>query len=65
MLTSFVAAFPIDAPRYVLMVLLDEPQPSSQRQEVSGGTVAVPIATRMVRRIHQLREKHHAHHEAF
>ena len=64
-LASFVAAFPIDAPRYVLMVLLDEPQPSSQREEVSGGTVAVPIATRMVRRIHQLKEKHHAHHEAF
>ena len=62
-LTSFVAAFPIDAPRYVLMVLLDEPQPSSQRQEVSGGTVAVPIATRMVRRM--IKEKHHAHHEAF
>ena len=63
MLTSFVAAFPIDAPRYVLMVLVDEPQFSSQREKMSGGTVAAPIATRMIRRI--IKEKHHAHHEAF
>ena len=65
MITSFVAAFPIDAPRYVLMVLLDEPQSSQRQKKVSGGTVAAPIATRMMRRIHQLKEKHHAHHEAF
>jgi cell division protein FtsI (penicillin-binding protein 3) len=52
LLTSFLATFPADAPEYVVLVMLDEPQ----RVEASGnqataGTNAAPTASKIIERI--------------
>jgi cell division protein FtsI (penicillin-binding protein 3) len=52
LLTSFLATFPTDAPEYVVLVMLDEPQ----RVEASGnqataGTNAAPTASKIIERI--------------
>ncbi|RVT97464.1 penicillin-binding protein 2 [Rhodovarius crocodyli] len=50
--TSFVAAFPINEPRYVLYVMLDEPR---ARAETAGyataGWIMTPVARRVVERV--------------
>lgn len=50
-ISSFVGAFPIDAPRYVVLVMVDEPQ---GRRETfgyaTGGWVAAPAIKRIVER---------------
>ncbi|WND01588.1 penicillin-binding protein 2 [Temperatibacter marinus] len=45
--SSFVAAFPIDDPKYVVFVLLDEPKGYLN----SGGMAAAPVVQHVVRRI--------------
>jgi cell division protein FtsI (penicillin-binding protein 3) len=51
-LNSFAGAFPMDAPRYVLLVMLDEPQavPGTYGFATSGWN-AVPTASKIIARI--------------
>ncbi|HJO71808.1 MAG: penicillin-binding protein 2 [Rhodospirillales bacterium] len=52
LISSFVGAFPMDAPRYVVLCLLDEPKgQESTRGYATGGWVAAPVVRRLVRRI--------------
>lgn len=52
LMTSFVSAFPMDAPEYLLLVILDEPQGT---EETSGyataGMNAAPVTARVISRI--------------
>ena len=52
LLTSFLAAFPTDAPEYVVLVMLDEPQrvPESSNQ-ATAGVNAAPTVGKIVARI--------------
>ncbi len=50
LISSFVGAFPMEAPRYVVLVLLDEPKGDKGRS-ATGGRVAAPVVARMVRRM--------------
>ncbi len=51
-ITTFAAMFPYHAPRYVLVVTLDEPvETSSDKPRRTAGWTAVPIAAEMIRRI--------------
>ncbi|MEW5964271.1 MAG: penicillin-binding protein 2 [Pseudomonadota bacterium] len=50
-LSSFLAAFPIDAPRYLTLVLLFEPKPAPETGGVTGGLTAAPVTSRVVSRI--------------
>ena len=50
-IASFLAAFPISQPRYVLLVTLHEPRPSEEtRGRVTAGLNAAPLAARIIRR---------------
>jgi cell division protein FtsI (penicillin-binding protein 3) len=51
-LTSFLAAFPTDAPEYLLLVMLDEPQRVAESDnQQTAGVNAAPTAGRIVERI--------------
>lgn len=50
-LSSFLAAFPIDAPRYLTLVLIFEPKPTAEAGGVTGGLTAAPVTGRLVSRI--------------
>jgi cell division protein FtsI (penicillin-binding protein 3) len=52
LLTSFLAAFPTDAPEYLVLVMLDEPQrvPASDNQ-ATAGLNAAPTVGKIVERI--------------
>jgi cell division protein FtsI (penicillin-binding protein 3) len=51
-LTTFVGAFPMDDPKYVLLVLLDEPQATPDTYGfATAGWNAVPTAGKIVQRI--------------
>lgn len=53
--SSFAAVFPtdgpIDAPRYFVLVLLDEPHPDKTGADPTGGIVAAPAAGHIIERI--------------
>ena len=52
LLTSFIAVFPIDKPRYVLMTLFDEPQPlPGTHGYATAGWNAAPVAGNVVKRL--------------
>jgi cell division protein FtsI (penicillin-binding protein 3) len=52
LLCSFVAAFPINNPRYIVFVALDEPQGTERTFNFSGaGWTAAPTTSRVVSRI--------------
>ncbi len=52
LVSSFVAAFPIDAPRYVLLVMLDEPKGNKDTHfYATAGWTAAPVVGRMVKRM--------------
>lgn len=52
LLSSFVGAFPIQAPRYVVFAMLDEPSGNHRtRGYATGGMVAAPIVSNIVSRM--------------
>ncbi len=52
LLSSFVAAFPIDAPRYVVFAMLDEPHGTKATLNyATGGWTAAPIVGRVIARL--------------
>ncbi|MBI1205689.1 MAG: penicillin-binding protein 2 [Azospirillum sp.] len=51
-LSSFIGAFPMNAPRYIVFVMVDEPKPSAATHGyATGGWVAAPAVGRLVRQI--------------
>lgn len=51
-ISSFVGAFPMDAPRYVVLVMLDDPKGNrSTYNYATGGWVAAPVVGRLVGRM--------------
>ena len=52
LLTSFLAAFPTDAPEYVVLVMLDEPQRVAESSnQATAGVNAAPTAGKIIARI--------------
>lgn len=47
-ISSFVAAFPMSAPRYVVLVMIDEPKATAEAPEPTGGAVAAPVVREVV-----------------
>ncbi|MGD1879385.1 MAG: peptidoglycan D,D-transpeptidase FtsI family protein [Kiloniellaceae bacterium] len=51
-IASFAGAFPMDDPRYVVFVMVDEPKPTKETYGyATGGWVAAPAVGRLVERI--------------
>ena len=51
LLSSFVSAFPMTAPRYVVFVMLDEPKGTEETfGYATGGWIAAPVARRVIAR---------------
>jgi cell division protein FtsI (penicillin-binding protein 3) len=48
---SYLAAFPMDAPQYVVLVVLDEPKPENGVGAATAGLNAAPTAGTIIRRI--------------
>ena len=52
LISSFVGVFPAAAPRFVVLVLVDEPKGNaSTKGYATGGWVAAPVVARLVRRL--------------
>lgn len=52
LLTSFMSAFPANDPRYAMLILFDEPQPTADSYGyATAGWNAAPVTSRVVRRI--------------
>jgi cell division protein FtsI (penicillin-binding protein 3) len=52
LLSSFIGAFPMTDPRYVVLVMLDEPKGTKESAGyATGGWVAAPAVSRIVQRI--------------
>jgi cell division protein FtsI (penicillin-binding protein 3) len=52
LLSSFVAAFPINAPKYLVLTMVDEPHPNKQSHGyATGGWTAAPATSRIIQRI--------------
>jgi cell division protein FtsI (penicillin-binding protein 3) len=49
-ITTFIAAFPMEAPRYVMLVALFEPRTGDGVQEHTAGLTAAPVTARIVER---------------
>lgn len=48
---SFLSAFPIDDPRYVVLIVLDEPKPEEGMKSATAGLNAAPTVAAVIRRI--------------
>jgi len=52
LMSSFVGAFPMDQPRYVVLAMLDEPKGSARTHHyATGGWVAAPVVGAVIRRM--------------
>ena len=49
-LNSFLAAFPMDDPQYVVLVVLDEPKPEKPGGGATAGLNAAPTVAAVIRR---------------
>ncbi len=47
---AFLSAFPIDDPKYVVLVIVDEPKPEEGKKYATAGTNAAPTVREVVRR---------------
>ncbi|WP_142416533.1 peptidoglycan D,D-transpeptidase FtsI family protein [Bartonella massiliensis] len=47
---SFLAAFPIDDPSYVVLTIIDEPKPEEGKSSATAGMNAAPILANIIRR---------------
>jgi len=47
---AFLAAFPIDDPRYVVLVVIDEPKPEEGKGAATAGLNAAPMVGNIIRR---------------
>lgn len=50
-LNSFLSAFPADDPQYVMLVMIDEPQPEEGQEAATAGLNAAPTTAAIIRRI--------------
>jgi cell division protein FtsI (penicillin-binding protein 3) len=49
LLSSFVGVFPVEAPRYVVLAILDEPQPTKESYGyATGGWTAAPVVAKVI-----------------
>ncbi|MTH97935.1 penicillin-binding protein 2 [Roseibium sp. RKSG952] len=48
---SFLSAFPMDDPRYVVLTVIDEPKPVPPSRSATAGLNAGPVAASIIRRI--------------
>jgi cell division protein FtsI (penicillin-binding protein 3) len=48
---AFLAAFPMDAPKYLVLVVLDEPKPEASGRGATAGSNTAPTVGNIVRRI--------------
>ena len=48
--TDFMAAFPIDDPKYIVLVCVDEPAPTKSKYGFTAGMNAAPMAGEIIRR---------------
>jgi cell division protein FtsI (penicillin-binding protein 3) len=49
--SSFFAAFPINNPRYVTLMILDDPRPNASTPYTGGGWTAAPLTGKIISRI--------------
>jgi cell division protein FtsI (penicillin-binding protein 3) len=47
---AFLAAFPIDEPQYVVLVIIDEPKPEQGQGAATAGLNAAPMVSNIIRR---------------
>lgn len=47
---AFLAAFPIDEPQYIVLVIVDEPKPEEGMKSATAGLNAAPIVGNIIRR---------------
>ena len=47
---AFLAAFPIDDPQYIVLTIIDEPQPAKGQATATAGLNAAPVAGAIIRR---------------
>ncbi|MEJ2125304.1 MAG: penicillin-binding protein 2 [Alphaproteobacteria bacterium] len=50
-ISSFIAAFPMDKPQYLVFVVLDEPKPANPRENTNASYNAVPTTGKIIGRI--------------
>jgi len=51
-LASFIATFPVDDPRYVILVMIDEPKGNKSTHEfATGGWISAPVVGRVIARM--------------
>jgi cell division protein FtsI (penicillin-binding protein 3) len=52
LLSSFVSAFPINDPKYLTLIMVDEPHPNKQSHGyATGGWTAAPATSRVIQRV--------------